>query len=157
MLSKFAVAAALGLAMAQPLAANEFGGVYASGTIGYDDVTSIPDGTDVVYGANAGVNIPLGDVIVGVEATVDNVFENQREFGASARLGYTFDDVMLYGEAGYTNYRDVFSRDLDGLRVGGGLEYNISDNTFVSAEYRYTDFEAGAGKHAGLIGLGIRF
>ena len=154
--------AAAGVALAaacQPAeaSANEFGGVYVAATAGLDDVTSRPDTTDVVYGANAGVNIPLGDAIVGVEATLDNVFEDQREFGASARLGYTFDQVMLYGEAGYANYRDVFSQELDGLRVGGGLEYNISDNAYVSAEYRYTDFEAGAGKHAGLVGLGIRF
>ena len=154
--------AAAGIALAaacQPAeaSANEFGGVYVAATAGLDDVTNRPDTTDVVYGANAGVNIPLGDAIVGVEATLDNVFEDQREFGASARLGYTFDQVMLYGEAGYANYRDVFSQELDGLRVGGGLEYNISDNTYVSAEYRYTDFEAGAGKHAGLVGLGIRF
>lgn len=157
----FPAAAALAViaAACQPAEAkaNEFGGVYVAATAGLDDVTAAPDANDVVYGANAGVNIPLGDAIVGVEATVDNVFENEREIGASARLGYTFGDVMLYGEAGYTNYRDVFSRELDGLRVGGGVEYNISTNTFVSAEYRYTDFEQGVGKHAGLVGLGIRF
>ena len=149
-------AAALAL-IASPASANEFGGVYVSATAGVDDVRNLPDSTDVIYGANAGVNIPVGDAIVGVEATVDNVFEREREIGASARLGYTFGSVMPYVEAGYTNYRDVFSRELDGLRLGGGLEANISDNTFVSVEYRYTDFEAGAGKHAGLVGLGLRF
>ena len=154
-----AAALAVIAAACQPVEAkaNEFGGIYVSATAGVDDVTNLPDTTDVVYGANVGVNVPLGDAIVGVEATVDNVFESQREIGASGRLGYTFDNVMLYGEAGYTNYRDVFSRDLEGLRVGGGLEYNISTNTFVGAEYRYTDFEGGAGKHAGLVSLGIRF
>ena len=151
------IAGALALGVAAPASANEFGGLYASATAGVQDVTQVPTADDIVYGANAGVNIPLGDAIVGLEATADNVFEDSREIGASARLGYTFDDVMLYGEAGYTNYRDVFSRELDGLRVGAGLEYNISNNTFVSAEYRYTDFEAGVGKHAGLVGLGIRF
>ena len=157
----FASIAALAVAVAacspEEAKANDFGGLYVSATAGTDDVTNLPDTTDVVYGANAGVNIPLGNVIVGAEATLDNVFESQREIGASARLGYTFDNVMPYVEAGYTNYRDVFSRELDGLRVGGGLEVNISDNTFVSAEYRYTDFEGGAGKHAGLVGLGLRF
>jgi outer membrane immunogenic protein len=133
--------------------ANDFGGIYVAATAGVADVND----TDITYGANAGVNIPLGDAIVGVEATVDDVLEDQREFGASARLGYTFDQVMLYGEAGYANYQDAFSRKLDGLRVGGGLEYNISDNTYVGAEYRYTDFEAGVGKHAGQVSLGIRF
>lgn len=142
-----------------PALANEFGGVYGQVTAGVDDVTKLPDTTDVVYGANVGVNVPVGDAIVGVEATVDNVFEDQREIGASARVGYTFGNTMIYGEAGYTNYQDVFSRKLDGLRVGGGLELNLSDLTFISAEYRYTDFSGGlnAGKHAGLVGLGIRF
>ena len=158
MLSKIALAGAVALAaVATPAAANDFGGVYGQVTAGVQDVTSIPTEDDFVYGASAGVNIPLGDAIVGVEATVDNVFEDSRELGASARLGYTFDQVMLYGEAGYTNYRDVFSRELDGLRVGGGLEYNISRNTFVSLEYRYSDFENNVGKHSGSAGIGLRF
>lgn len=161
MLTKFgtiAAVAALAACSAQPVLANDFGGVYVQGTVGLEDVTKLPNSTDVVYGANAGVNIPVGDFIVGAEATLDNVFQDEREIGASARLGYAPGPVMVYAEAGYTNYRDVFSRELDGLRVGGGLEYNISDNTFVSAEYRYTDFDSSrAGKHAGLVGLGIRF
>jgi outer membrane immunogenic protein len=149
------LALAVAACSATPALANEFGGVYGQGTVGYEDVMN-RDG--VTYGANAGVNIPVGDAIVGVEATVDNVFDDEREIGASARLGYTFGNTMLYGEAGYTNYRDVFSRELDGLRVGGGVELNLSKATFISAEYRYTDFDnSRAGKHAGLIGLGIRF
>lgn len=159
---KLTVLAALALAScgvaAAPAYANEFGGVYASATAGTDNVTKLPDSTDIVYGANAGVNIPVGEAILGFEATVDNVFERNREIGASARLGYDLGGVMPYVEAGYTNYRDVFSRKLDGLRVGGGIEANISRNAFVSAEYRYTDFSnSNAGKHAGLVGVGIRF
>lgn len=150
---------ALGLMLASctaatPALANQFGGVYGQGTVGYEDIRN-RDG--VTYGANAGVNVPVGDAIVGVEATVDNVFDRDRELGASARVGYTFGNTLVYGEAGYTNYRDTFSRELDGLRLGGGLELNLSKNTFISAEYRYTDFEGNLGKHAGLIGLGLRF
>jgi outer membrane immunogenic protein len=152
-----AVVLTLATCAAQPAFANDFGGVYLQGTAGVDDVTSLPDTSDVVYGVNAGVNIPVGDAIVGVEASLDNVFQDEREIGASARLGYDLGGVMPYVEAGYTNYRDVFSRELDGLRLGGGLEANLSEHAFISAEYRYTDFEAGAGKHAGLVGLGIRF
>lgn len=160
MRNKIVALAAVALAAcatATPAYANDFGGVYASVTAGFDDVRGVPEATDIVYGANAGVNIPVGRAILGVEGTVDNVFERQRELGASARVGYTFGNVMPYVEAGYTNYRDVFSRELDGLRVGGGIEANISRNAFVSAEYRYTDFEAGVGKHAGLVGVGLRF
>lgn len=141
----------------QPVFANDFGGIYVQGTAGVEDVTQVPSSNDVIYGASAGVNVPLGNVIVGVEGTLDNVFQDEREFGASGRFGYTFSNVMLYGEAGYTNYRDVFSRELEGLRVGGGIEANISPHAFVSAEYRYSDLEANVGKHAGLIGLGLRF
>jgi outer membrane immunogenic protein len=143
--------------LAAPAAANDFGGVYVQGTTGVEDVTHAPQTSDVTYGANAGVNIPVGNAIIGVEATLDNVFDRSREIGASARLGYAFGPVMPYVEAGYTNYKDAFSRKLDGLRVGGGLEYNISNHTYVSAEYRYTDFEDRVGKHAGLVGLGLRF
>lgn len=152
----FVMTAAVAAAMAVPAQANEFGGVYVQATAGVDDVTQAPDVTDVTYGASAGVNVPVGDVIVGAEATLDNVFD-RRDISASARLGYAFGSVMPYIEAGYANYKDVFSRELDGLRVGGGVEYNLSDVTFISAEYRYTDFESGVGKHTGLVGLGIRF
>jgi len=96
------IAGALALGVAAPASANEFGGLYASATAGVQDVTQVPTADDIVYGANAGVNIPLGDAIVGLEATADNVFEDTREIGASARLGYTFDDVMLYGVACFT-------------------------------------------------------
>lgn len=155
----FALATPLALlaCTAQPAMANEFGGVYGQLTAGLDDVTNSPDTNEVVYGAAVGVNIPIERAIVGVEASASNVFEDTREIGASARLGYTFDDVMLYGKVGYANYQDVFSQKLDGLRLGGGVEYNLSDITFVSAEYRYTDFEQNVGKHAGLVGLGLRF
>lgn len=150
MLSKIAIAASLAFAtFAAPAVANDFGGIYIQGTAGVEDVR---DRSDIMYGASAGVNIPLGDAIVGVEATLDNVFADQREVGASARLGYDLGGLMPYVEAGYANVADR-----DGLRLGGGLEYNISTNAFVSAEYRYTDFDAGAGKHAGLVGLGLRF
>lgn len=153
-----AMALALGACTAaQPVLANDFGGVYASATAGFDNVTKGIDRTDVVYGANAGVNVPVGNAIIGVEATLDNVFE-RREVGASARLGYAISpSVLLYGEVGYTNYKDVFNRKLDGLRYGGGIEYNISPHTFVSAEYRRTDYEGKSGKNAGLVGVGVRF
>lgn len=154
-----AMALALGACTAaQPALANDFGGVYVSATAGLDDVTKGVDRTDVVYGANAGVNVPVGErVIVGVEATLDNVFE-RREVGASARLGYAASpSVLLYGEVGYANYKDAFNRKLDGVRYGGGIEYNISPHTFISAEYRRTDYEGKSGKNAGLVGVGIRF
>lgn len=153
-----AAVAALGIAACAPQAkANEFGGAYIEATAGYDDVTGIADPTDVTYGASAGLNIPLGNVIVGPEVSVDNVFDRS-DVGLSGRLGYNINDtVMPYVKVGYANYKDVASRELDGLRVGGGLEYNISNNAYIKAEYRYSDFERNIGKHGALAGFGFRF
>lgn len=158
----FALVIAAAVAACTPTAAsaadNAFGGIYGQVTAGVEDVTKAPNTSDVTYGASVGVNIPTGSVgIVGVEATVDNVFD-RRDVSATARLGFLLsDNVLAYGEAGYANYKDTFSRKLDGLRVGGGLEFNLSEHSFASIEYRYTDFQAGVGKHGGLVGLGLRF
>lgn len=138
--------------------ASDFSGIRVGVTAGVDDVTSNPDTTDITYGAVVGLDIPVGEkVLVGVEANVDNVFD-RRDIGASARLGFTpAKNVLLFGKAGYANYNDAFSRKLDGLRVGGGVEFKVGSNSFVGAEYRYTDFEAGVGKHGVLGTIGIRF
>ena len=157
----FAMITAVALAActaSAPAYANNFGGIYGQVTAGVQDVTKAPNTKDVTYGVSAGVNVPLGDAaIVGVEAQLDNVFD-RRDVGAAARLGFVVsDNVLLYGKAGYANYKDTFSRSLDGVRVGGGLEFNLSEHSFASVEYRYTDFQAGVGKHGALVGLGLRF
>lgn len=158
-MKKFMIAAALvATAFATPAMANEFTGVRVEVTAGVDDAINNADVTDVTYGATVGVDFPVGEKFTaGVEANVDNAFD-RRDVGASVRVGYVaFDNVLLYSKAGYSNYKDAFSRELDGLRVGGGVEVNVSENTFVGAEYRYTDFEANTGKHGVFARLGLRF
>jgi len=153
------MAAALLFAVPSIASANEFSGFRIGVTAGLDDVTVAPDRTDVTYGAEVGYDVNINDtpVYLGVEATLDNVFD-RRDVGASARLGVQVaSDTLLYGKVGYANYKDVFSRELDGLRVGGGAELHLSENVYGKVEYRYTDFQAGVGKHGGLIGLGYRF
>jgi len=77
------------------------------------------------------------------------------------RLGYAFDRVLVYATGGvafggfntsvstaYANAlfypafsgRDSFSNTRVGWTVGGGLEYAITNNWSIRAEYRYTDF-----------------
>jgi outer membrane immunogenic protein len=95
--------------------------------------------------------------VAGVEAAVDNAFD-RRDIGVGARLGYVINDnVLLYGKAGYSNWRQVAGVDTEGLRLGGGLEVNVAGPVYAKAEYRYTDFEGGLGKHGGLVGVGLRF
>ena len=33
----------------------------------------------------------------------------------------------------------------------------VTGNVFAKAEYRYTDFDKGVGKHGALVGVGFRF
>ena len=79
--------------------------------------------------------------------------------------------TLLYAKAGYSNAR--FSADykdggtgatnsssasnLDGVRVGGGVEHELGSKSYVKAEYRYTNYEKGAERHQLLAGVGVRF
>tara|TARA_B100001146_G_C15978280_1_gene347230 strand:- start:59 stop:547 length:489 start_codon:yes stop_codon:yes gene_type:complete len=158
-----AIAAAFGsLVVASPALADtndNFTGLRVGVTAGIDDVVNSPDTTDVVYGVDAGVDFGVGDrVTMGVEAFSTNMFESERTIGAAARLGYAVnEDLLVFTRAGYANYENVFNQNLDGLTVGGGLEYSISDMTYAKVEYRYSDFENNVGNHGALVGIGLRF
>jgi outer membrane immunogenic protein len=76
-----------------------------------------------------------------------------------ARLGVAFDRVLIYGTGGAAfagitnNYTDTtgaatgvagthegISKTRTGWTVGGGLEYAVTNNWSIRAEYRYSDF-----------------
>ena len=47
---------------------------------------------------------------------------------------------------------------LEGVRYGGGLEYSVTPNTYISAEYQRTEYEDNfGGRDAGVVGIGFRF
>lgn len=154
-LKKFFIAAAIAAtALATPAMAADFVGPRIEATVGVDDVTKLPERSDLNYGAAIGIDAPfLGDKLtIGVEANVDNVFA-YRDWGAAARLGYKVSNrVLVYGKAGYADFRG-----LEGVRVGGGIDYALTDHLYAGVEYRYTDFEKNVGRHAGLVKIGVRF
>jgi outer membrane immunogenic protein len=151
-----AIAALATAALTTPAMASDFAGPRIEVTAGADDVTGGVDPTDVTYGGVLGYDLQVGKVVVGVEATAANVFD-RADLGAAARLGYTLNkNVLAYTRVGYTNL-DLGARSADGLAVGGGLEVKLVGSTFVKAEYRYTDFDGGLGRHGGLVGIGLRF
>tara|TARA_R110000868_G_scaffold173655_8_gene409928 strand:- start:376 stop:852 length:477 start_codon:yes stop_codon:yes gene_type:complete len=152
------ILAATAAFVSAPAMANDFTGVRAEVTAGIDDVTNGVDPTKVSYGLGAGVDAELySNVIVGVEATVDNVFD-RRDIGAAVRVGYVVaDTALIYGKVGYANWKQTTSTELEGLRVGGGIEANLYGPVYGKVEYRYTDFDGGVGQHGGLVGLGLRF
>ena len=152
----FIAASAAALA-ATPALASDFAGPRIEVTAGADDVTNGVDPSEVTYGAGLGYDLQLGKVVAGVEATLDNVFD-RRDIGVGARLGYVVNEnVLVYGKAGYANWSQAVGADLEGLRLGGGLEVNLSGPVYAGLEYRYTDFEGTTGKHGGLVKVGYRF
>jgi outer membrane immunogenic protein len=106
--------------------------------------------------AVAGYNLPVGEkAFAGLETNFDlssaaaGTVKADYSFGASARLGYHISQgAALYGKVGYQRGRMTFDRDLatefhesrDGLRLGGGLEANLTGNTAVRVEYNHTHY-----------------
>ncbi|ABC63648.1 outer membrane protein [Erythrobacter litoralis] len=158
----------------------------------------------VIYGAAVGYDVDLGPVVIGPEAefawsTADTDFDNgdfegfgfgnvsaDRDLYLGARVGAKIgDQALAYVKGGYTNAKlNIRSNDgttkfdtdydLDGYRVGGGLEYAINRNMFVNAEYRYSNysraevdfdgtlpdsdrFDVDLDRHQVSVGLGVRF
>lgn len=98
-------------------------------------------------------------------------FKAKRDLYAGGRAGFVSGNTLIYGKVGYTNARlgasyddgtaataaDFSgSRNLDGVRVGGGLETNVG-NFLLKAEYRYSNYEQGLSRHQGVVGVGVRF
>jgi outer membrane immunogenic protein len=60
--------------------------------------------------------------------------------------------------AGYSNLGiDDSDIDLDGVRVGAGVEVALTDRVFSQIEYRYTNYELDAEAHQFVLGIGYRF
>lgn len=158
----------------------------------------------VIYGAAVGYDVDLGAVVIGPEAefgwsTADTEFNDGdfegfgfgnvkagRDLYLGARVGAKIgEQALAYVKGGYTNAKlNIRSNDgtrefdtdydLDGYRIGGGVEYAVNQNMFINAEYRYSkysdaevDFEGtlpdsdrfntDLDRHQVAIGLGVRF
>jgi outer membrane immunogenic protein len=123
---------------------------------------SLPFGTSLVGNAFGGIASPL---IGNVNANVNHNIEGS----IRGRVGYAWDRVLIYATGGvafggfngnvsgnfpggiYLNYPVVTafgpfggstsaSTTRVGWTVGGGLEYAVTNNWSIRAEYRYTDF-----------------
>jgi len=95
-----------------------------------------------------------------------------RDLYVGGRVGAVVSrNAMVYGIAGYTNGRITLDyddgatgaadfhdgRNLDGVRVGAGIQYALGRNAFVNAEYRYSNYEDGVSRNQVLGGFGVRF
>ncbi|WP_188054016.1 outer membrane protein [Sphingosinithalassobacter sp. CS137] len=156
-----------------------------------------------LYGIEAGYDFNLGGVVAGAEveltdstgkvemdSTDPSYFgygevATDRDIYAGVRIGgIVAPGTLLYAKGGYTNARlNVLATDgtteldenfeLDGWRVGAGVERTFGTNTFAKLEYRYSNyteadfeffdgsttsaFEVDTDRHQVVAGVGFRF
>jgi outer membrane immunogenic protein len=147
---------------------HDTGAVYGVG-VGYDFQ---------VGGAVIGIEGEAADSTVK-ECVVDSVVigdelcaNAKRDLYVGGRVGGVIgSNTLLYAKGGYTNARVGLNYDdggpgvndfdeagnLDGFRVGAGIEHRLGSNTFVKAEYRYSNYEQGFARHQVVGGVGFRF
>jgi outer membrane immunogenic protein len=155
---------------------------------GYEDASfdSVRNGDGILYGLGAGYDVAAGRFRFGLEAEASDSTSRTcttaagnpfcstagRDLYAGVRAGGMIsDNVLLYGKAGYTNFRQTsrftppggtelrLHPESDGLRLGAGTEIAVGARTFIKAEYRFSNYEASKSfdKHQGVIGFGLRF
>lgn len=103
---------------------------------------------------------------------------SDRDLYVGLRLGVVAaPNLLVFGTGGYTNarfsdhYRDItvgprrdyhIGRDVGGYRFGGGLEYAVTPNIYVSGTYHYSgwkhkDWDHHVHQNQVLAGVGYRF
>ncbi|MGF1550688.1 MAG: outer membrane protein [Sphingomonadaceae bacterium] len=143
--------------------------VYGAG-IGYDFGTP-----GMQFGVEAELtDSSVDDCIRGFVLAGDELCaEAGRDIYVGGRIGtFISPGTLIYAKGGYTNaeialrYEDgtpaifddfVLEDELDGFRVGGGLEFGFGPNSFGKAEYRYSNYEDDFEKHQLVAGFGFRF
>jgi outer membrane immunogenic protein len=126
-----------------------------------------------LFGLTAGYNYQSGPLVFGVEGDIDFGSVSGTGYPAPgtsatgsvngegsirARFGYAFDHTLVYVTGGYTganlkgsladlsaapNFYDSQSTYLNGFVVGTGIEYALTRNISVKAEYLFSDYGAG--------------
>jgi outer membrane immunogenic protein len=134
-------------------------GVIGGGHVGYN--LQIAQWVIGVEGAVDGTSLSKSVFLSGttgfLHATHPDLTVRSREDiqgSIRGRLGIAFDRVLLYGTGGVAftaitnNYSlgapfflsQGFSKTRTGWTVGGGIEYAVTNNWSIRAEYRYSDF-----------------
>ena len=146
------------------------GGVLYGAQVGYD----LQRG-NAVFGIEGEItDSTVDECVTGVDVATDELCAQLgRDLYVGGRVGAAVSrNVLLYGKAGYTNgrvaldYEDgtaatapdfEIGRNLDGIRVGGGVEFAIGPNSYAKTEYRYSNYEDGFDRHQVVAGFGFRF
>jgi outer membrane immunogenic protein len=144
------------------------------------------------YGGGVGYDVRRGGLVLGVEGELTDSTTKARQYNAIAagdrftvdagrdfyvggRIGAVISpQAMVYAKGGYTNARIKSTYDtgtttledranLDGFRVGAGIEYNLTPSSYVKGEYRYSHYgeiensSIDLDRHQLMAGVGFRF
>lgn len=135
------------------------GGSITSGDFKFSRGSQSEDFKGGLLGNFFGYNYQFNNVVVGVEGNVDYNWNDKAVANASsvgtdwsgavrARVGYAFDNLLIYGAGGWAAARGfaevpgsgdgkaIFS----GWTAGAGADYALTSNIFARAEYRYSDY-----------------
>jgi outer membrane immunogenic protein len=126
-----------------------------------------------LYGVDIGYDFSIGGLVAGIEGEITDStgkvrpdsanpgyigFGNVstgRDLYAGVRVGgLVTPRTLLYAKGGYTNQRlNVLASNgttereeqfnLDGWRIGAGLEHAVSNNVYAKVEYRYSNYSEG--------------
>ena len=158
-------------APAAAIAINNWTGFYIGAMGGYAQENSSDIGrlSGGFAGGTAGYNWQTGNVVLGLEADaawadvgatvgilggLASVSDKIRDMGTvRGRIGYAFDQVLIYGTGGYAwadnrltaTLRGVSISDShfhSGWTVGAGVEVMFAPKWSVKAEYLYRSFES---------------
>lgn len=168
-----------------------YGGV--SGGYAWDKVKFIGDDTETEkfdgarFSGFAGYNAEVApSIILGAEVDLGYSWSKKNFEGdtikaglngaARARVGYAFDQALIYAAGGYAVTKGKLSSTtvdgsdtLHGWTIGAGVDYAITDKIFARGEYRYNDFgkntytdavgswSLDAKEHVVNVGLGVKF
>ncbi|MBO9574455.1 MAG: porin family protein [Sphingobium sp.] len=152
-----------------------FSGPRVEALAGYDSVKTNSNGLGspggFLYGVGLGYDLRAGGAVIGAEAELSDSTASRavvggdvdaaRDIYIGGRIGVPVGtNLLAYAKAGYTNARvntPTFRENGDGVRVGGGLEYDLGNKLYVKAEYRYSNYEQDIERHQVVGGVGVRF
>lgn len=149
------------------------------------------DASSAVYGVNAGYDLNLGNAFVGVEGEISTSdgttrfpgsiagaregLETNGQYYIGARAGLALTPgIAAYGKVGYTaldtraftesGSLSELEENADGLRFGGGLQFQLPGALEARVEYRRSNYNDLADSGQGdaktdqvVAGIGLRF
>jgi outer membrane immunogenic protein len=162
---------------AAPAAAEDgkFVGPRIAAVGGYDSTDYAPGAgaqNGAIYGVQIGYDGQSGVLVYGVEADFTGASASTRLLAltsradhfatAAVRIGVTpTNNTLLFARGGVANARLTLapggSIDRTGWTAGGGGEIALTDQFFIRAEYRYSDYGQRLRGQQLVGGVGIRF